>query len=82
MTSLSPEAEYPVEPFERVRLNCCPNDWRYIYIYIDFQFGQFADFKQFGYFALSSSKLIVILMTLGKSIDPPYLFIFTTLGRT
>ena len=51
MISLSPEAEYPVEPFERVRLNCCPNDWRYIYIYIDFQTGQFADFKQFGYFA-------------------------------
>ena len=23
----------------------------YIYIYIDFQTGQFADFKQFGYFA-------------------------------
>ena len=54
-----------------------------IYIYIDFQTGQFAALNSLVILlTLSSSKLIVILMTLGKSIDPPYLFIFTTLGRT
>ena len=72
MVSLTPEVEYPIEPFEWGLLAlqiCCfwlLHDQRYI----DFQTGHFANFEQFkiySHFTDFGQFKIVLIYNLGRS---------------